>query len=216
MQRSKIETLSKEEVSPINEYQPVISHQTLLDKQRMTRNRTGNNQQSMVTHSFSIENQVLGRNSIRVRQARSQSNIHLQRSSFDLGFSLPTNLKQDTIIRTERSHFPGSEVDNRFKELIIKAFATPENDSLLKVSQYIANNSLITHYPKGSRFKTTQLCAILEKDKFLYDERYKTENKGNYLEYQLNDRSLCVIKHTYQESQIERDSTSYVMKGLKS
>ena len=136
-----------------------------------------------------------------MRQHRSQVNIYKSfNDSFDIGFDLPATINSDSIIRLERSHFPGNEADKRFKNLISKAFSIAEGNSLLKVCQYIASNALIAHYPKGSRFKTTQICAIFEKDKYPYDERYKTENKGTYLEYQVSDKCVCVIKHTYQES----------------
>ena len=47
------------------------------------------------------------------------------------------------------------------------------------------------------------MCAIVHLDTFAFDERYKLENKGIYLEYKLNNSHACVIKHTYQDDDSE-------------
>ena len=75
---------------------------------------------------------------------------------------LPIELEIDQIERTNRSHFPGKVEENRFKTLIKQSFSMSKNNSLIKVCQHISENSLKTHYPSGSKFKTMQLCAIVE------------------------------------------------------
>ena len=44
---------------------------------------------------------------------------------------------------------------------------------------------------------------MVDSKSFAYDERYKKENKGLYLEYQLNESYMCIIKHTYQDDENE-------------
>ena len=60
------------------------------------------------------------------------------------------------------------------------------------------------------------MCAIVEKNSYshAFDQRFKTEG-GIYLEFILNDKSMCVIKHSNVESHSEKQSARLVMKGLK-
>ena len=62
--------------------------------------------------------------------------------SNNLGLQLPVQFDIEAITCSQQSHHLSKEAELRLKTLIIKAFMAPENNSLAKVCQFIAGNSL--------------------------------------------------------------------------
>ena len=87
------------------------------------------------------------------------------------------------------------------------------------VCQEIARYAYSATFPTGSKFHPEQFVAIVKQSGYVFDDGFITANMGSYLEFEFEgvesvSSLLIVIKHTYVDSEEEKESATQVRKQI--